>query len=158
MARLRAFRVLDPACGSGNFLYLALVELKNIERRVVIEGELLGFPRSFPAIGPEALLGIEINAYAAELACVSVWIGEIQWMRRSGFDIGRKPIPKPLDTIRCQNAIIADDGTAIEWPRANVIVGNPIREGRSCEQIWAGKLRADRRCHHDLQPAPGNWR
>jgi hypothetical protein len=89
MARLRAFRVLDPACGSGNFLYLALVELKNIERRVAIEGELLGFPRSFPAIGPEALLGIEINAYAAELARVSVWIGEIQWMRRSGFDIGR---------------------------------------------------------------------
>ena len=125
MARLRAFRVLDPACGSGNFLYLALVELKNIERRVAIEGELLGFPRSFPAIGPEALLGIEINAYAAELARVSVWIGEIQWMRRSGFDIGRKPILKPLDTIRCQNAIIADDGTAIEWPPANVIVGNP---------------------------------
>ena len=45
MARLRAFRVLDPACGSGNFLYLALVELKNIERRVAIEGELLGFHR-----------------------------------------------------------------------------------------------------------------
>ena len=125
MARLRAFRVLDPACGSGNFLYLALVELKNIERRVSIEGELLGFPRSFPAIGPEALLGIEINAYAAELARVSVWIGEIQWMRRSGFDIGRKPILKPLDTIRCQNAIIADDESAIEWPPANVIVGNP---------------------------------
>ena len=125
MARLRSFRVLDPACGSGNFLYLALVELKNVERRVSIEGELLGFPRSFPAIGPEALLGIEINPYAAELARVSVWIGEIQWMRRSGFDIGRKPILKPLDTIRCQNAIIADDKSAIEWPPANVIVGNP---------------------------------
>ena len=38
MARLRAFRVLDPACGSGNFLYLALVELKNVERRVAICG------------------------------------------------------------------------------------------------------------------------
>jgi hypothetical protein len=82
LARLRAFRVLDPACGSGNFLYLALVELKNIERRVTIEGEALGFPPSFPAIGPEVLFGIEINPYAAELARVSVWIGEIQWMRR----------------------------------------------------------------------------
>jgi len=82
--------VLDPACGSGNFLYLALVELKNIERRVAIEGELLGFPPEFPAIGPEALLGIEINPYAAELARVSVWIGEIQWMRRAGFDISRE--------------------------------------------------------------------
>lgn len=125
LARLRAFRVLDPACGSGNFLYLALVELKNLERRVSIEGELLGFPPTFPAIGPEALLGIEINSYAAELARVSVWIGEIQWMRRSGFAIGRKPILKPLTTIACRNALINDDGSAAEWPEADVIVGNP---------------------------------
>jgi hypothetical protein len=125
LARLRAFRVLDPACGSGNFLYLALVELKNLERRVAIEGELFGFPRSFPAIGPEALLGIEINSYAAELARVSVWIGELQWMRRTGFSIGRKPILKPLTTIECRNAIINDDGTPAVWPKADVIVGNP---------------------------------
>lgn len=91
-AKLRSFRVLDPACGSGNFLYLALVELKNIERRVAVEAELLGFSRTFPSVGPEALLGIEINPYAAELARVSVWIGEIQWMRRNGFNVGRKPI------------------------------------------------------------------
>ena len=131
LARLRAFRVLDPACGSGNFLYLALVELKNLERRVSIEGELLGFPPAFPAIGPEALLGIEINPYAAELARVSVWIGEIQWMRRSGFAIGRKPILKPLKTIVTHNALINDDGTAVVWPEADVIVGNPPIWGRS---------------------------
>jgi type II restriction/modification system DNA methylase subunit YeeA len=125
LARLRSFRVLDPACGSGNFLYLSLVELKNIERRVAIEGELFGFPPSFPSIGPEALLGIEINPYAAELARVSVWIGEIQWMRRSGFDIGRQPILKPLITIERRNAIINDDGTAAVWPKSDVIVGNP---------------------------------
>jgi hypothetical protein len=125
LARLRAFRVLDPACGSGNFLYLALVELKNIERRVSIEGELIGFPASFPSIGPEALLGIELSPYAAELARVSVWIGEIQWMRRSGFNIGRKPILKSLTTIECRNAIVNDDDTAAVWPAANVVVGNP---------------------------------
>lgn len=125
LARLRAFRVLDPACGSGNFLYLALVELKNIERRVSIDGELFGFPPQFPAIGPEALLGIELNPYAAELARVSVWIGEIQWMRRSGFDIGRQPILKPLSTIECRNAIINADWSAAAWPNADVIVGNP---------------------------------
>ena len=125
MARLRAFRVLDPACGSGNFLYLSLVELKNVERRVSIEGELFGFPAAFPSVGPEALLGIELNPYAAELARVSVWIGEIQWMRRSGFDIGRTPILKPLTTIECRNAIINDDGTAAAWPPSDVVVGNP---------------------------------
>jgi type II restriction/modification system DNA methylase subunit YeeA len=117
-ARLRAFRVLDPACGS-------LVELKNVERRVAVEAELLGFPRSFPSIGPEALLGIEINPYAAELARVSVWIGEIQWMRRNGFNVARKPILKPLQNIECRNAIINDDGTHATWPPADVIVGNP---------------------------------
>lgn len=125
LARLRAFRVLDPACGSGNFLYLALVELKNIERRVSIEGELLGFSPGFPAIGPEALLGIEINPYAAELARVSVWIGEIQWMRRSGFNIGRTPILKPLTTIECRDAIINADNSAAAWPKSDVIIGNP---------------------------------
>lgn len=125
LARLRELRVLDPACGSGNFLYLALIELKNVERRVSIEGEQLGFPPSFPAIGPEALLGIEINPYAAELARVSVWIGEIQWMRRNGFNIGRNPILKPLTTIECRNAIINDDRSAAAWPPADMIVGNP---------------------------------
>ena len=78
--------MLDPACGSGNFLYLAL-SLKDIEHRVMIEAETLGLARVFPHIGPEAVKGIEINPYAAELARVTVWIGEIQWMRRNGFDV-----------------------------------------------------------------------
>ncbi|MCK1595552.1 DNA methyltransferase [Bradyrhizobium sp. 164] len=124
-AKLRSFRVLDPACGSGNFLYIALVELKNVERRVAVEAELLGFPPSFPSIGPEALFGIELNPYAAELARVSVWIGEIQWMRRNGFDVGRKPILKPLQNIRRANAIIDEEGQHAVWPAADVIVGNP---------------------------------
>ena len=108
--RLRAFRVLDPACGSGNFLYLALQALKDLEHRASIEAETLGLPREFPQVGPEELLGIEINPYAAELARVSVWIGEIQWMQRNGFDVGRNPILRPLDTIECRDAILNPDG------------------------------------------------
>ena len=83
--RLRAFTVLDPACGSGNFLYLALQALKDLEHRVQFEAESLGLERAFPEIGPANVKGIELNPYAAELARVSVWIGEIQWMRRNGF-------------------------------------------------------------------------
>lgn len=155
LAKLRKFRVLDPACGSGNFLYLALVELKNIERRVSIEGELLGFPPEFPSIGPEVLFGIEINPYAAELARVSVWIGEIQWMRRNGFDIGRKPILKPLTNIECRNAIVNDDGSAATWPASTVVVGNPpylgaklmkrrlgVRETGAIRKVFEGRLPA----------------
>jgi type II restriction/modification system DNA methylase subunit YeeA len=123
--RLRAFRVLDPACGSGNFLYLALQTLKDLEHRASIEAEALGLPREFPRVGPEQLLGIEINPYAAELARVSVWIGEIQWMQRNGFGITRNPILRPLDTIECRDAILNPDGTEPKWPAADVVIGNP---------------------------------
>ena len=100
LERLKNFRVLDPACGSGNFLYLALKELKNIEHRVNVECEQMGLPRGFPVVGPECVKGIEINPFAAELARVSVWIGEIQWMREHGFDASRNPILKPLQDHR----------------------------------------------------------
>lgn len=69
--RLANFRVLDPACGSGNFLYVALRALKDIEHRANLDAEALGLPRGFPRVGPECVLGIELNPYAAELARVS---------------------------------------------------------------------------------------
>lgn len=123
--RLKAFRILDPACGSGNFLFLGLKALKDIEHRVNTECEALGLPRGFPGVGPENVLGIEINPFAAELARVSVWIGEIQWMREHGFDASRNPILRSLDTIACHDALLNEDGTEYEWPSADVIIGNP---------------------------------
>ena len=125
LERLRRFTVLDPACGSGNFLYLALHALKDVEHRVQLEAEALGMPRGFPAVGPANVKGIEINAYAAELARVSVWIGEIQWMRRNGFSNATDPILDPLDTIECRDAILAPDGSEPDWPQADVVIGNP---------------------------------
>jgi type II restriction/modification system DNA methylase subunit YeeA len=85
----------------------------------------LGLAREFPRIGPEAVKGIEINPYAAELARVTVWIGEIQWMRRNGFDVGRNPILKALDMIECRDAILNPDGSEAAWPAADVVIGNP---------------------------------
>jgi type II restriction/modification system DNA methylase subunit YeeA len=123
--RLTRFRVLDPACGSGNFLYLALLSLKDLEHRVNLEAEALGFQRRFPEVGPQAVLGIEINPYAAELARVSVWIGEIQWMLRNGFAVSKSPILKPLDTIQCCDALLNEDGSIAAWPPADCIIGNP---------------------------------
>ena len=133
--RLRAFTVLDPACGSGNFLYLALQALKDLEHRVQFEAEALGFQRAFPEIGPANVKGIEINPYAAELARVSVWIGEIQWMRRNGFSETRDPVLKPLDTIECRDSILTPDGTEPDWPMADVVIGNPPFLGARL-QIW----------------------
>ena len=113
-----------------------------------------GCAREFPRVGPEAVKGIEINPYAAELARVSVWIGEIQWMRRNGFDVGRNPILKPLDTIECRDAILNADGTEAEWPEADVVIGNPpflggklLRDGarrrlcrRACSRLMKGRV------------------
>ncbi|WP_419160876.1 DNA methyltransferase [Candidatus Palauibacter sp.] len=101
LERLRKFTVLDPACGSGNFLYLALHALHDLEHRVQLEAEAMGLQRAFPSVGPANVKGIELNAYAAELARVSVWIGEIQWMRRNGFPGSREPVLDPLETIEC---------------------------------------------------------
>ena len=125
LERLRSFRVLDPACGSGNFLYLALLSLKDFEHRVNLEAEAMGFGRQFPSVTPQVVRGIEINPYAAELARITVWIGEIQWMRKNGFDVERRPILKPLNNIECRDAILNADRGEATWPAADVIVGNP---------------------------------
>jgi len=123
--RLQKFRVLDPACGSGNFLLLSLLGLKDLEHQVITEAEALDLPRQFPMVGPENVLGIEINPFAAELARVSLWIGEIQWMLNHGFALAKSPIPRNLDNIQLRDAILNPDGTEPEWPEADVIVGNP---------------------------------
>ena len=125
LERLRRFRVLDPACGSGNFLYLGLQALKDLEHQASVEAEALGLQREFPQVGPETMLGIEINPYAAELARVSVWIGHIQWTRKHGFAAPSNPVLQPLDTIECRDALLTKDGKVAEWPAADVIVGNP---------------------------------
>lgn len=125
LGRLREFRILDPACGSGNFLYLALRALKDLEHQVQLEAHALGLGRQLPSIGPASVKGIEINPYAAELARASVWIGEIQWMQRNGFGLNRRPILDHLESIECRDAVLTDDGQEPEWPEADVVIGNP---------------------------------
>ena len=116
-----SIRPADPATSS----IIALRALKDLEHRVQLEAEAIGLPRGFPVVGPANVKGIEINPYAAELARVSVWIGEIQWMRRNGFTGSRDPILNPLDTIECRDAILAPDGEEPDWPEADVVIGNP---------------------------------
>lgn len=124
--RLKNFRVLDPACGSGNFLYLALRALKDLEHRANLDAEALGLHRQLTIeVSPANVLGIELNSYAAELARVTVWIGEIQWMIRHGYDIRRNPILSTLDHVECRDAILGPDGKDSAWPACDVIVGNP---------------------------------
>ncbi len=124
--RLQNFRVLDPACGSGNFLYLSLKALRDVEKQVRLEGLEFRFqPEMFMKTGPHNILGIEKNEYAAELARVTVWIGDIQWCRRNGQGIATEPILKPLDGIEHRDAIMTSGGDEAAWPKADAIIGNP---------------------------------
>lgn len=125
LERLKAYRVLDPACGSGNFLYLALKCLKDIEHQVNLEAEALGLERQHDVTGPHNVLGIELNEFAAELARVTVWIGELQWRIQRGYGFKTQPVLEPLDHIECRDAVLGADGAEAVWPRADAVVGNP---------------------------------
>ncbi len=126
LLRLERFRVLDPACGSGNFLYLALAALRDVEKRVHVDAQELGLGAELVMhTGPHNILGLEINEFAAELARVTVWIGDIQWCRRNGYPHAINPILKPLDGIEHRDALLNPDGSEADWPAADVIVGNP---------------------------------
>ncbi len=129
--RLDAVRVLDPACGSGNFLYIALELLHDLEKEVLVllseveQGQLSLDLR----VGPHMVHGLEINPFAHELAQVVIWIGHFQWMLRNGFAYKKDPILKPIETIECRDAVLDLSDPAepkpAAWPAAEVVVGNP---------------------------------
>ena len=127
--RLASITVLDPACGSGNFLYLALRGLLDLEKQVIDFAAAQGWEGLTPKVQPDQMLGLEINHYAAELTRTALWIGYIQWHQANGFPYNHSPILTPLDTIRQTDAILdlsdPEHPTEPEWPAAEFIVGNP---------------------------------
>ena len=106
-------KVLDPACGSGNFLYVTLQMLKDLEKAVIVyacmrftsgtlpvtaAGQAIidySRPRDTtgfcPLVGPWQLYGLEVNAYAHDLAQMTVWIGYLQWTHANGFQLTDTP-------------------------------------------------------------------
>ncbi|MCB2146563.1 MAG: class I SAM-dependent DNA methyltransferase [Deltaproteobacteria bacterium] len=130
---LAEIKILDPACGSGNFLYVALKQLLGLWKEVSNKAKELGLPLMMPyttiSPTPEQLFGIEVNVYAHQLAQATIWIGYIQWLQENGFGFPPEPILKPLDNIINKDAVLAYDsgGNPIEseWPEADIIIGNP---------------------------------
>jgi MmeI, DNA-methyltransferase domain len=127
--RLRKVSVLDPACGSGNYLYVSLKELLDLEKEVSTFAGGIGLTPFFPEVSPEQLHGIETSPYAHELAQVAIWIGYLQWLVENGFGTRQEPILGAMTNIVEMDAILArnGDGTLREpdWPSVDVIVGNP---------------------------------
>lgn len=134
--RLQAFSkvlaeviVLDPACGSGNFLYVALRLLLDLEKEVIAYAGTFGGTSWFPQVSPAQLRGIEKDEYAHELAQATIWIGYIQWLSENGFGVPPEPILQAMDNIERKDAILEVNSAGLvsepPWPATDVIVGNP---------------------------------
>ncbi|MDL2342532.1 class I SAM-dependent DNA methyltransferase [Deinococcus sp. MIMF12] len=124
--RLARVTVLDPACGSGNFLVVTLGQLLDLEHEVrSLAFELGAGPFAMPPkVHPRQLLGIEVEPFAHELASVSVWIAHFQWKAAHGGE-WETPVLQRLDTIQHRDALLNEDGSEAEWPEAEFIIGNP---------------------------------
>lgn len=108
-------RVLDPACGSGNFLYVTLEHLKRIEGEVLDTLNLMGerqvvLDMAGETVGPHQFLGLEINPRAAAIAELVLWIGTLQWhFRNRGNVHPPQPIIRNFHNIQCKDALIEYD-------------------------------------------------
>ncbi len=124
--KLCATRVLDPACGSGNFLYVALEQMKRLEGEVVHllgdlgETDLLNLQGV--TVDPHQFLGIEINPRAAAIAELVLWIGYLQWhFRVHGEAMPAEPVLKKFNNIECRDAVLAYDAkTFAKDPAGNI--------------------------------------
>ncbi len=144
--RLCATRVLDPACGTGNFLYVSMELMKRLEGEVLEALLDLGGQEALRGLGghtvdPHQFLGLEINPRAAAIAELVLWIGYLQWHFRTRGGVPEQPILRRFKNIGVKNAVLTwDDYPAIhfrdgkeaypnprtpDWPSAEFIVGNP---------------------------------
>jgi hypothetical protein len=143
--KIASVKVLDPACGSGNFLYVALRLLLDLQNEVINFSDEMGAGRFFISVTPGQLYGIETNEYAYELAQMTIQIGYIQWLRDNGYGQPAEPILRQVKNIQHMDAIVgyetlrdSGDGSQAanqagkslrvyepQWPAVDVIIGNP---------------------------------
>lgn len=136
LGRLARVRVLDPACGSGNFLYVTFAGLKALEGEVRAALRRFGQTESLElegvAVTPHQMLGIELGARAAAVADLVLWIGYLQWHQRTHG--GAQPLPEPIlkgyGQVEHRDALLDAGGGRAAWPEADFVVGNPPFVGK----------------------------
>ena len=139
--RLCALRILDPACGTANFLYVTLEHLKRLEAEVLELATALGGDATFEMkeyrVRPEQFLGLEISPNAVAIAQLVLWIGYFQWQRKTTgkADTGDRPLLPKTPSICQQDAVLAYDE---KIPRLDPHTGQPLT-------IWDG---------HSTKPHP----
>lgn len=129
--RLCTLKVLDPACGTGNFLYVALDTFKRLESEVLALLVELGDTQAMfgARVKPDQFLGIEVKPWAREIADLVLWLGYLGWNARiSGKAAVKEPVLEKYDNIECRDAVL-------EWDRIE-----PVRdaEGRPVTR-WDGE-------------------
>ena len=130
LADLRKFRVLDPACGSGNFLFVAYREVKRLERQLLVALRDAGekADKLVSAISLENFFGLDVVPFAVELAKVTLMLAKELELREAAkteesdhLHLPEKPLP--LDNLDKQ--ILCADALFTKWPKADAIIGNP---------------------------------
>lgn len=133
VSQLQHTTVLDPACGTGNFLYVAMELMKRLEAEVVETLVALGGEAPLLGVSPEQFLGLEVNPRAARVAELVLWIGYLQlYAREHGRASPPEPILKAFHNIRQQDAVLSysgrrpkvdkDDKPITRWDGVSVIV------------------------------------
>lgn len=130
LIRIEQFTVLDPACGSGNFLYIAYREIKRLEARIYQRmadeyKSVDAAQRAFGFVTARNFFGLDINPFAVELAKVTMMLAHK--LAIDELHITEKALP--LDNLDANfgigDALIRPDGTRSPWPITDVIIGNP---------------------------------
>lgn len=167
-------RVLDPACGTGNFLYVAMALMKELEGEVIEAFGALTDQTRFAGyelrtIDPHQFLGLELNPRAAAIAELVLWIGYLQWHFRIRGGIPPEPILREFKNIQQRNAVLTWAGYPAPqvvdgeeayprarrpaWPEAEFIVGNPPFLGKGAiirEALGDPYVRALWRAHPEM--------
>jgi hypothetical protein len=125
-----SYRVLDPACGSGNFLYVAYREMRRLEHEAMTllnerrRNRKAGVQAGFAYVTPDHFYGLDVNPFAVEVAKVTMVMAK----KLAADELGESQQVLPLDNL--DESIVAADALFTEWPQADAIVGNPPYLGR----------------------------
>lgn len=129
-AQLGRLRVLDPACGAGNFLYVTLAVIQQLEAEVqALLAVLLPPSRAAPVslLSPAQFLGLEVDPRVREVAVLVLGLGALQSHWRSYG--AHHPLPASVfadpGSLQCRDAVLAGDKSAASWPPADFVIGNP---------------------------------
>jgi hypothetical protein len=133
-------KILDPACGTGNFLYVSLELMKRLEGEVLealaslsLQGRFAGY--ELKTIDPHQFLGLEVNPRAAAIAELVLWIGFLQWHFRTRGGLPPEPILRDFKTIKVQDAVLAWDGKELARDERGKPLERTDAEGNRVE-VW----------------------